>query len=360
VCPEPEGADDRSKTIDVGRNINRAIETLQASYSPNVVFIFFPERWSSYRGFASESERFDVHDFVKASSVHKGIGTQFLEQSTLSDQLQCRVWWWLSLAFYVKALRTPWVLDDLDKDSAYVGIGMSYDPAQAQGKRVVMGCSHIYSSRGEGLQYRLSQVENPVFYGKNPFLSRDDARRVGEQIRELFFESRSSIPKRVVIHKRTRFTKDEQIGLKEGLSGVAEIEMLEIVIDDSLRYVASSVDSRGMLHEDNYPVSRGTVVRVDDFSALVWVHGVTNAVGNRRYYQGKRRIPAPLTVRRHCGQSDIKDLATEIIGLSKMNWNTFDLYTKLPATVQSSNEIARIGSLLGAFQPKSYDFRLFI
>jgi argonaute-like protein implicated in RNA metabolism and viral defense len=279
----------------------------------------------------------------------------------LSDQLQCRVWWWLSLAFYVKALRTPWVLNDLDRDSAYVGIGMSYDPSQEQGKRVVMGCSHIYSSRGEGLQYRLSQVENPVFYGKNPFLSRDDARRVGEQIRELFFESRSVLPKRVVIHKRTRFTKDEQLGLKEGLSGVAQIEMLEIVIDDSLRYIASNVDSRGMLHEDNYPVSRGTVVRVDDYSALVWVHGVTTAIGNsRRYYQGKRRIPAPLTVRRHCGQSDIKDLAAEILGLSKMNWNTFDLYTKLPATVQSSNEIARIGALLGPFQPKAYDFRLFI
>jgi hypothetical protein len=119
---------------------------------------------------------------------------------------------------------------------------------------------------------------------------------VGEQIRELFFESRSSIPKRVVIHKRTRFTKDEQLGLKEGLSGAAQIEMLEIFVDDSLRYIASSVDSRGMLHEDNYPVSRGTVVRVDDFSALVWVHGVTNAVGtSRRYYQGKRRISAPLT-----------------------------------------------------------------
>jgi len=53
-------------------------------------------------------------------------------------------------------------------------------------------------------------------------------------------------------------------------------------------------------------------------------------------------------------------LAEEILGLSKMNWNTFDLYTKLPATVQSSNEIARIGSLLNAFHPKAYDFRLFI
>jgi argonaute-like protein implicated in RNA metabolism and viral defense len=184
---------------------------------------------------------------------------------------------------------------------------------------------------------------------------------VGEQIRELFFESRFALPRRVVIHKRTRFTKDEQLGLKEGLSGVLQIDMLEITIDDALRYIASTVDNNGSLHEDNYPVSRGSVVRLDDFSALIWVHGVTFAVNNsRRYYQGKRRIPAPLCIRRHSGQSDIRDLSAEILGLSKMNWNTFDLYTKLPATVQSSNEIARIGSLLGQFQPRTYDFRLFI
>ena len=361
TCPEPVGADDRTKTVETARAINRAIESLQASFSPNVVLIFFPERWAAYRRFATNEERFDVHDFVKASSVQRGIGTQFLDENTVADALQCRVWWWLSLAFYVKSLRTPWLLNDLDRDTAYVGLGMSFDHNQEQGKKVVMGCSHIYSSQGEGLQYRLSQVENPVFYGKNPFLSRDDARRVGEQIRELFFESRSVLPKRVVIHKRTRFTREEQAGLKEGLSGVPHIDMLEITIDDSLRYIASAIDKNGGLHEDNYPVSRGSVVRLDDYSALVWVHGVTSAVNsNRRYYQGKRRIPAPLSVRRHSGQSDIRDLAAEILGLSKMNWNTFDLYTKLPATVQSSNEIARIGSLLGRFEPRTYDFRLFI
>lgn len=361
TCPEPDGVDNRARTVETARAINRGIDALQASFSPNVVLIFFPDRWASYRRFNTEEERFDVHDFVKASSVQKGIGTQFLDQETLADKLQCRVWWWLSLAFYVKSLRTPWLLNDLERNTAYVGLGMSYDMNQEQGKKVVMGCSHIYSSQGEGLQYRLSQVENPIFYGKNPFLSRDDARRVGEQIRELFFESRSVLPQRVVIHKRTRFTKDEQLGLKEGLSGVPQIDMLEITIDDALRYIASAVDSRGGLHEDNYPVSRGSVVRLDDFSALIWVHGVSSAVSStRRYYQGKRRIPAPLSVRRHAGQSDIRDLAAEILGLSKMNWNTFDLYTKLPATVQSSNEIARIGSLLGRFEPRTYDFRLFI
>jgi SIR2-like domain len=361
VCPEPTGANERAHSLDVARSINRCIDVLQASYSPHVVLVFFPDRWTKLRGFISEAERFDVHDFVKASSVQRGIGTQFLEQSTLTDTLQCRVWWWLSLAFYVKAMRTPWVLDGLDRDSAFVGLGMSVDTTRQRGKHVVMGCSHIYSSRGEGLQYRLSQVENPVFFGRNPFLSRDDARRIGEQIRELFFESRSTLPRRVVIHKRTRFTRDEQIGLREGLSGVQEIEMLEVVIDGTLRYIASSADAKGNLHEDNYPVRRGSVVRLDDFTALLWVHGVTSAIsGGRRYYQGKRRIPAPLVLRRHCGQSDLRVLAEEILGLSKMNWNTFDLYTKLPATVQSSNEIAQIGSLLQAFHPKAYDYRLFI
>jgi hypothetical protein len=361
ICPEPAGTDERSQSLDVARSINRCIDVLHASYSPHVVLIFFPDRWSKLRGFVTESEKFDVHDFVKASSVQRGISTQFLDQSTLSDTTQCRVWWWLSLAFYVKAMRTPWVLDDLDRNSAYVGLGMSVDSTRERGKHVVMGCSHIYSSRGEGLQYRLSQVENPVFIGRNPFLSRDDARRIGEQIRELFFESHSALPKRVVIHKRTRFTNDEQLGLKEGLSGVSQIEMLEIVVDETLRYIASSEDAKGNLHEDNYPVRRGSVVRLDDFTALMWVHGVTSAIsGGRRYYQGKRRIPAPLLLRRHCGQSDLRELAEEILGLSKMNWNTFDLYTKLPATVQSSNEIARIGSLLQVFHPKAYDYRLFI
>lgn len=52
--------------------------------------------------------------------------------------------------------------------------------------------------------------------------------------------------------------------------------------------------------------------------------------------------------------------AKEILGLSKMDWNNFDLYTKLPSTLQSSNEIARIGSLLQRFGTESYDYRLFI
>ncbi|MFZ0848913.1 MAG: hypothetical protein WAO08_06890, partial [Hyphomicrobiaceae bacterium] len=55
----------------------------------------------------------------------------------------------------------------------------------------------------------------------------------------------------------------------------------------------------GSFDDDNYPVRRGTAMKLDDFSALVWVHGATTALNpHNKYFQGKRRIPAPLTVRR--------------------------------------------------------------
>jgi argonaute-like protein implicated in RNA metabolism and viral defense len=323
--------------------------------------IFFPQRWDHLRGYRDDDERFDVHDFVKAYAVQRGVATQFLTQDTLSDSQQCRVWWWLSLALYVKGMRTPWLLEGLDEDTAYVGLGFSIDRNAEKGAHVVLGCSHIYSSRGEGLQYRLSKVENPIIRGKNPFMSRDDARRTGETIRQLFFDARMKLPRRVVLHKQTPFLKDEREGLLDGLGGIAAIDMLEIQTHHALRYVASMTHWDGTIDEDNYPVRRGTVMKLDGFTALLWVHGAAAAVNpNLKYFQGKRRIPAPLTLHRHAGVTPLDQLSAEILGLSKMNWNTFDLYTKLPATLQSSGEIARIGSLLERFGASSYDYRLFI
>jgi hypothetical protein len=192
------------------------------------------------------------------------MATQFLEQHTIADAYQCRVWWWLSLALYAKAMRTPWVLSSLAEDTAFVGLGFCVDPTAERGKHVVLGCSHIYSGKGEGLQYRLTKIENPIIRRGNPFMSRDAARRAGETIRQLFFDARLKLPERVVLHKRTPFTRDEREGLADGLSGVKYIDMLEIQIDDALRYVASIAGLDGTIDEDNYPVRRGTVMKLDD------------------------------------------------------------------------------------------------
>lgn len=362
TCPEIDDTlSDRAGALELARHITRCIEGLRASASPNVIVIFVPSRWSRWRGFEDEAESFDLHNFVKAFCVPQGIATQFIEEDTLLNLLQCRIRWWLSLALYVKSMRTPWVLESLNSDSAFVGFGMSLNRRARAGSRVILGCSHLYSAQGQGLQFRLSKIENPIIRRRNAFMSFDDARRVGETIRQLFWESRFSLPGRVVIHKLTPFLDEEQRGLRAGLSGVAEIELLEIYVDEALRYLSSVPRRDGNFDQDKFPMKRGTVLQMDSNAALLWVHGTSDVVDEgRKYYQGKRRIPAPLVIRRHAGRSDLATVGEEILGLSKMNWNNFDLYTKLPATIESSQQIARIGALLERFGSYSYDYRLFM
>jgi SIR2-like domain len=361
-CPEIDpGLDQERGALEISRNITNCLATLKAAASPNVTIVFIPARWTEWRGFETESEKFDLHNFVKAFCVPQGISTQFLEEDTLLDSLQCRIRWWLSLALYVKSMRTPWVLESLDSDSAFVGLGMSLDRKAHRGSHVILGCSHLYNAQGQGLQFRLSKIENPIIRRRNAFMSFDDARRVGETIRQLFWESRFRLPGRVVIHKLTPFLEEERHGLQAGLSGVKEIDLIEIYIDKALRYLSSIPQRDGTFKEDKFPMKRGTILKLAADTALLWVHGVSNVVDSHRsYYQGKRRIPAPLVINRHSGRSDLTMIGEEILGLSKMNWNSFDLYTKMPATVESSRQIARIGSLLERFGSTSYDYRLFM
>ena len=57
---------------------------------------------------------------------------------------------------------------------------------------------------------------------------------------------------------------------------------------------------------------------------------------------------------------ELFDKANEILGFTKMNWNSFNLYTKLPATIDSSAILARVGKLLSKYEGKTYDYRYFI
>ncbi|MFP3701431.1 hypothetical protein SB758_38770, partial [Burkholderia sp. SIMBA_013] len=77
------------------------------------------------------------------------------------------------------------------------------------------------------------------------------------------------------MHKQTPFLEDERKGLQVGLDGVACVELLQIFIDDTLRYVASHPTADGKFDIDGYPIRRGTTVVIDDMTALLWVHGVS-------------------------------------------------------------------------------------
>ncbi len=269
----------------------------------------------------------------------------------------------MSLSFYVKSYRTPWVLQGLQQDTAFVGIGYSVDRRREQNK-VVLGCSHIYNSLGQGLKYKLSKVEDCTFDSQNnPYLSYQDAYKFGTMIRELFLNAMGDLPKRVVIHKRTYFKPEELKGIIDSLgkTGINQIDLIEISYEPDAKFVALFTNQQE-IKPNLFPLSRGSCFLIDNYTALLWTHGIVPSVRAEKnsYFQGGKGIPVPIKIKKHYGSTNINMIATEILGLTKMNWNSFDLYSKLPATIQTSNEIARIGWLLSRFEGKTYDYRNFM
>lgn len=349
--------------IKLARLITSKIEQIANTQSQSTIVIFIPNEWQNFENFINKEESFDLHDYVKAFAASKGIATQLIREKTLEDSLTCQINWWLSLSFYVKSLRTPWILNNQEKNTAYAGIGYSVSKIKDKSE-IVIGCSHIYDSNGQGLKYKLSKIDN-YFLDKqnNPFLSFKDAFQFGVSIRELFYESLDKLPERVVIHKRTKFTKDEIDGIRASLhkAGIKKIDLIEISFEPDARFVAMSVYNNE-LQVDKFPISRGTCIVTNKYTALLWTHGIVPSVRqpNWKYFLGGRSIPAPVKITKHYGESNIDLISTEILSLTKMNWNSLDLYSKLPSTIDSSNKIARIGKLLSRFEGRTYDYRLFI
>lgn len=330
----------------------------------DVVLVYIPTKWSAFEHVLTDTVHLDLHDQIKAFCVEKHLRSQLLREAKVRSERTARIRWWLSLALFTKSLRVPWMLDTPGERVAYAGIGFAVDEARSD-ERIVMGCCHLFNADGIGMKFRLSELRNPIFRWepvsrqRNPFMSREDAYQMGVRTRQLFFESHQDAPDRVVVCKRTPFLDSEVEGILSALSGLKHVDLLSIECEDSWRFCAYD-PRRGQAHD--FPVRRGTGIVLDGRSMLLWLHGnVVGLKGDRRsYFQGKSRIPGPVRVTRFSGDSPVETLARDLTALTKMDWNTFALYKKLPVTVTTPGTIAKIARLLGRLPAESYDYRLFM
>ena len=90
-----------------------------------------------------------------------------------------------------------------------------------------------------------------------------------------------------------------------------------------------------------YPVLRGTMIRLTQDKSLLYTMGY---IPRLRTYPGPR-IPKPLLIT-HLGDSQVDEICKEIMGLTKLNWNTTAFATHLPITLEFSQKVARVLSEL--------------
>ncbi|HVS05763.1 MAG TPA: hypothetical protein VHK65_06310 [Candidatus Dormibacteraeota bacterium] len=345
----------------LARALTDAIRRLAAQRGVfDIVMIYLPDRWSV--GFEGPGD-FDLHDFLKGVMAGQGIPSQVINEPTTGHKPdQCGVLWSLSIAIYAKAGGVPWKLKAFNPEAMYLGLSYSLGLTPAGVPRFVTCCSQAFDAEGTGFEFIAyeTDVSRVRVVGRNPYLDREQMRAVMSRSLAMYLARRAGkLPKRIVVHKTTRFTKEEAEGAMDALNKVREVELLQV--QDDTRWRAVKTDNmNGKIAPTPFPVERGSLQHLGPYELLLWTQGNTQLVGGRNFFKEGTAIPRPILLRRWAGSSPAETLAEEVLGLTKMNWNNDALYDFLPTTVRYSQELAQIVGAIPKLDARPYSVRFFM
>lgn len=339
--------------------IKRYIDKLAGQATFDIVVIYVPTSFSRFR--ESTTTDFNLHDAIKLYATDKALKVQFIEERSVDYYDQCKVRWGLSTSLYAKASGVLWQPVTMTRETAYVGV--SY--ALSKSKGICIGCSQLFDSTGTGIRLLLRKIDDPGYYGRNPYMKSDEARSMMSALRDQYYKcDPANRLKRIVVHKTTPFTQEEIKGFTQALEGIDDIELLQIQEYSpwrAIRYDTPDYSS----DPARFAIHRGTVLPLDADSFLLWTHGCIQhddlSGSGLNYYKGGRGVPSPMLVKRFYGKASGDILANEILMLSKMNWNSGDsLYKQLPVTLDFAKVLSRMSKQDEAIYNKPYDFRYFM
>jgi hypothetical protein len=328
----------------------------------DVLVVYLPD-WLSpaFRSPVEDLESdFDLHDTLKAACAGQGMPVQILNDEALKYFCRCSVAWRLSLAMYTKAGGVPWKLAGFESRHAYVGL--SYCLRKGTQSKFVTCCSQIFDAEGTNLRFLLYESQDGLYEGDNPYLSRQDMRRVMARTIDLYQRQKGAPPTRLVVHKTTQFRGEEIDGCIDALGSVDDLELLTVAAGTPWHAIKIDAPRAGGSKGEpaGYPVERGTVLPLGNLEYALWTQGNASGIGTGSYFKEGKGIPHPLLVTRYLGTGGAHASASELLGLTKMNWNNDSLYDRLPVTLSYASVLARVVKRLGTLSSTPYDFRFFM
>jgi hypothetical protein len=288
------------------------------------------------------------HDILKAKSLGLSCPIQVIREETWTGKRSAKSTrdralqdeasraWNLFTAMYYKAGGTPWRLPRVSTDlaSCYVGVSFYRTPDQTALHTAV---AQVFNQRGDGVVVRGGQASISKD-DRQPHLSAEDAKKLVIDALTEFKLVHKHMPARLVVHKSSAFSEAERAGFTAGADekDVSHLELLWVQRGSGPRLFRS-----GQL-----PPLRGTVLELQSDSMLVYTRG---SIPFFRTYPGMY-VPSPIQLR-SAGDVDLTKAATEILGLSKMNWNNAQLDEREPLTLRTARRVGAILKHVSSDQP---------
>jgi len=152
-------------------------------------------------------------------------------------------------------------------------------------------------------------------------------------------------PRRVVLHKSSRYWPEELRGFERALDGVPRHDFL------TLERLGHRFYRTG-----NAPPVRGTVITLAPRQHVLYTVGYVPALCA---YPGARP-PLPLEIIEHHGDSTADVVCREILALTKVNWNSCNFASTEPITLQFARTVGRVMRELPPDVPAARLYRFYM
>ncbi len=288
------------------------------------------------------AKSFDFRNALKGKAMGYDIPTQILRESTCRSILEypdsvyrgkqgpAAFTWNFSTGLYYKAHGRPWRLAKLTIDTCYVGVSF-YQNLRNPNRNLETSMAQIFTHSGEGFVLRGSDVTVDE-KTKQPRLTKTQACDLMNDSISKYNKKVRNPPNRVVVHKTSLFSEEEEAGFDEAIGDLKK-DYVAISKNTDLRF----------LRTGKYPILRGTVISLTPNQCLLYTTGYIPRV---RTYPG-HRVPIPLLITHH-GDSEIEVICKEILGLTKLDWNTTAFSKQIPITLGFAQSVGKVLSEIPA------------
>ncbi|MGA2610380.1 MAG: hypothetical protein ABSH01_23295 [Terriglobia bacterium] len=336
-----------SQTRPARTRFERAVQLLedklrilaQKDQAPEYVVIAIPDslrgkcRVVDYKDAKTGHVHRDLRRAIKAAAMKYRMPTQLIKQRTiegLDEDHPSKIAWNFFTGLYFKAGGVPWGPVGLLPGSCYVGVSF-YHSLGSEAPTMQTSTVQAFDENGDGLVLRGPDFEwdSNKNKTKSPHLKLEQAYLLMELVLKRYHEEMKQAPKRVVVHKTSKWWTEEKAGFEEYLrTRVDKYDLVSLHPQNSFRLITVN----------KYPPLRGTHAAVGDVDFL-YTTGFISSLGQFH----SMHVPSPILISDHLGYDTPREtLLKEILVLTKMNWNSARFGGLLPVTIRFSRLVGDI------------------
>jgi hypothetical protein len=198
----------------------------------------------------------------------------------------------------------------------------------------------MFLSEGDGVVFR--GANGPWETSPNDFhLNPTAAKNLIKMVLETYAEKHGGPPAELFIHGQTYFRADEWAAIESAAPRGTNVVGVRI---------RSTNGETKLFRDGDYPVIRGTALFLDEKNAYLWTNGYVPQLDT--YIGAETPNPLFITVlKAKTVMPTLQTVLTDIMGLTKINYNSCNFNDGLPVTVRFARMVGDVltqGSAKGA------------